>query len=83
LTDALVGPAAVDVAHVLCQVASEVPLPEDQDVVRALAPDAAEEELADGVGARRPERRQEGLDPESARPGGGRPAAGLGVGLRG
>src|SRR5262245_39508315 len=63
LTDALAGPAAVAVAHALRQDASEVPLPEDRDVVRALAPDAPEDALAGGAGARRTDRRPDHLDP--------------------
>src|SRR5262249_12296425 len=63
LADSLVGPAAVEVAGVLRQDASQVPLPEDQDVVHALAPDAAEEAFADGVGARRADRRPDHLYP--------------------
>src|SRR4051812_17210729 len=57
LTDPLVRSSAVEVAEVLRQHAPEVPLAEDQRVVRALPADAAEEALADGVGPRRPDRR--------------------------
>src|SRR5687768_7405045 len=52
LADALVRPRAVKVADVLRQHAPEVSLAEDEDVIEALPPDAAQEPLADGVGPR-------------------------------
>jgi hypothetical protein len=44
------------------QEASEMPLAEDEHVVDALSPDAAEEALAHGVGARSPDRCANHLD---------------------
>jgi hypothetical protein len=45
----------------------QVALTEDEDVVQALAPDAAKEALDDGVGTGRSDRRPH--DPDPARPG--------------
>ena len=46
---ALMGPVLIEVAYVRPQHAPQVPFAQNQDVVEALAPDAAEEALAGGV----------------------------------
>ena len=53
MADSLVRSRLVEVGDVRCQDAPEVPLAEDQQVVDALAPDAAEEAFADRVGVSR------------------------------
>ena len=50
LADPLVWAARVEVGHPLGQDPPEVILAEDQDVVEALATEAAEEAFADGIG---------------------------------
>jgi len=65
LPDALVRPRPVEVADVLGQHTPEVSLAEDQPVIDALPPDAAQEALADGVGPRCPDRREDGSNPEA------------------
>jgi hypothetical protein len=67
LAQALVGPAPVEVGDVLGQDPLQVPLAEDQDMIDALAADAPEEALADGVRARRPNRRQDHVDAATGR----------------
>jgi len=49
LLQALMWPRGVEVGGILAQDAPQVGLAEDQGVIQALAPDAAEEPLADGV----------------------------------
>ena len=62
LADTLVRPRPVEVADVLHEDATEVPLAEEQDVVQILPPDATQEALTDGVDPRRSRRRAEDLD---------------------
>jgi hypothetical protein len=74
LADTLVRPAGVEIGYVLRQHAPEVPLAEDEQVIDALASDAAEEALADGVCPRRADGRADhleaacGRDPSERRP---------------
>ncbi len=56
LRETLVGALGVEVAHVLGKHPLEVTVAEDEHVVEALAADAAEEPLADGVRSRRLDR---------------------------
>src|SRR5438874_1569454 len=49
----LVRPRPVEVGGVLPEHAAEVALPQDEDVIEALAPDAAEEALAQRIRPRR------------------------------
>ena len=55
-------PYPVEVGGVLAEYAREVALPEDQEVVEALAPHAAKEPLADGIRLRRAIGRAQDLD---------------------
>ncbi|HSH77073.1 MAG TPA: hypothetical protein VLA19_00915 [Herpetosiphonaceae bacterium] len=54
LRQALVGPLPVEVRHVFVENTPQVALAQDDDMVQALAPDAAEEPLTGGVLSRGP-----------------------------
>ena len=62
LPETLVRPHAVEVGDVLAERAAQVALAEDEQVVKALAADAAEEALADGVRSRGADRRAQDRD---------------------
>ncbi len=49
LTNPLMRSGSIEVVHLLSKNAPQVPLPEQQNVVKAFAPEAAEESLADRV----------------------------------
>ena len=63
LPDPLVRPRGVEVRHVLAQHAPQVRLAQDEDVVQALPPHAAEEALAGGVRPRCADGRAQHRDP--------------------
>jgi hypothetical protein len=67
LREPLVRALGVEVGGVLGEHALEVTLAENEEVVETLAADAAEEPVADGIGARRLDR---GADHSDADPGG-------------
>ena len=51
LPDALMRAGLIEVRHVLAERAAQVALPQEQQMIEALAPHAAQEALADRVGA--------------------------------
>ena len=67
MTQALMGPVLVEVRHISPNDVVQVAFAEDQDMIKTLAPDAAEQALDKGIGAGCVPRRVEGLD---ADPGG-------------
>jgi len=63
----LVWPRRVEVCAVRPEHAAQLTLVQDEQVVEARAPDAAEEPLADGIGARGPHGRAQHLDAAPSR----------------